>query len=224
MKKVLATVMAVAMLVSVMTVSAGATYKNDSKHLTSDDAGNLSNAGTVSTGKAAGDTIGTADVPVTFQIGTGGDITHVYALSFTPEKLTFTYGTGVSYIWDPETQKYEMRDAGTTPWTANANTITVTNYSDLSVEVSAAFVKDAGVTADITTTITAAVDAANGTTDGTVLHLNSAVADDATTEATGTPHPGTFKFAVDGTLYAGRVPGQDYKLGTITLTVKVPTA
>ncbi len=215
MKRILAITMALAMLVGAMTISAGATYKDDAKHLTADNAGNTGNYGVVSDSYSASDTIGESTVPVKFDNGVSGSITNVYAVSFTPSELSFTYGGGARYIWNPEDQEYETVTPGGDTWTPVTNVITITNYSDLAVEIEAKFEKDTGITEEVAATFT---DSDTSTGDSK-LSLASAVATNSL-GATGNPTSGTFTVTFEGALNTLYPNGT--KLGDITLTLKVP--
>ena len=221
MKRFYALVLVVALLVSAMSLTAGAAYLDDANHFTADDAANTGPAGTAKTDDhTEGSTIATAEIPVKFTMGGGGKTTNVYAISYDASELVFTYGAGTSYIWNPEKLKYEVVGNGPTDWTSDNSTITVKNYSDLPVDVEPSFAKDSGVTETVNATFTPNASGDNGSTAGQTLKLNAAVATGNTT-ATGTVRTGTIGVAFSGALttpYAA-----DSALGTITLTVKVPT-
>ncbi len=222
MKRFYALVLVVALLVSAMSLTAGATYKSDGyRHFTADDAANTSTAGTAKTDDHnAGATIGTAKIPVKFTMGGEGKTTNVYAISYDASELVFTYGAGTSYIWNPEKLKYEVVGNGPTDWTSTNSTITVKNYSDLPVDVEPRFDQDAGVTEAVTAAFTPNASDPNGSVEGQTLKLNAAV-DTGITTANGTVRTGTIGVAFSGALtnpYAA-----NSTLGIITLTVKVPT-
>lgn len=154
MKKVLATAMALAMLASAVTINAGATYLSDSNHLTDNNAGNTSRAGTPAGVDDTTDTeIGSKEVTVKLQSSSTGGTTHVYAVSFSATELTFVWNNSATTVWNPETLKYETtNDEGS--WVATSQVITVNNYSDVAIKVkpdnAAPTSSDTGVTLSVT--------------------------------------------------------------------------
>lgn len=150
MKKLLSTTLALAMLAGAMTVSAGAVYSDGPNSFTSannaDNSGNqnidprptnhLDNAGIAATTGEKDEPVGEATIPVKLQTGGAGNITHVYAVTYDVTELNFTYGKGSNIIWNPETLQYETNGPGG-GWGVSEQTITVTNYSDLPVKVTA---------------------------------------------------------------------------------------
>ena len=154
MKKVLATAMALAMLASAVTINAGAAYLSDPNHLTADNAGNASSAGTPAGVDDTTDTeIGSKEVTVKLQSSSTGGTTHVYAVSFSATELTFVWNNSATTVWNPETLKYETtNDEGS--WVAASQPITVNNYSDVAIKVkpdnAAPTSSDTGVTLSVT--------------------------------------------------------------------------
>lgn len=154
MKKVLATAMALAMLASAVTINAGAAYLSDSNHLTDNNAGNTSRAGTpAEVGDKTDTEIGSKDVTVKLQSSSTGGTTNVYAVSFSATELTFVWNNSATTVWNPETLKYETtNDEGS--WVATSQVITVNNYSDVAIKVTpdktAPTSSDAGVTLSVT--------------------------------------------------------------------------
>ena len=57
-------------------------------------------------------------------------------------EMEFTYTPASQGSWDPATHTY--KDATTAGWTANGNTITVTNHSDVAITASFTFAKAEG--------------------------------------------------------------------------------
>lgn len=93
MKRFYALVLAVALLVSAMSLTAGAAYLDDANHFTVDDAANDDEAGTAKTDDhIAGAKIGAREIPVKFTVGGEGKTTNVYAISYDASELVFTYG------------------------------------------------------------------------------------------------------------------------------------
>lgn len=154
MKKVLATAMALAMLASAVTINAGAAYLSDPNHLTADNAGNTSTAGTpAEVGDTTDTEIGSKEVTVKLQSSSTGGTTHVYAVSFSATELTFVWNNSATTVWNPETLKYETtNDEGS--WVAASQEITVNNYSDVAIKVkpdnAAPTSSDTGVTLSVT--------------------------------------------------------------------------
>lgn len=208
MKKVLATAMALAMLASAVTINAGATYLSDPNHFTDDTSGlNGNNAGISANG--ARDPIASKDVEVKIQ--TSGDVntTNVYAISYSHTELTFTYEMGGTRVWNPETLKYENKGGGGT-WSRDTQEITVKNYSDLGVKITAA-VDQEGLPEQGNVTVTAA----KKTDGGAEIELASAY--NSSNPQASAATEGIFEVKVAGS------PVNEYttavKMATITLTV-----
>ena len=233
LKRIFAIALTLAMLVGVMTVSAAAAgYVEASDNVTYDTTGSHGTANTTHGGGvvqnpsgtaayAAGDTIATGEVDVTFNMASESTTTNVYAVSINTSELTFTYGAGTTYTWNPEKLKYDISTTGDDNlWTGNANVITVTNYSNLDVTAEASFEKDAGITEEVTGTFAAA--AGTGASEaGGILTLQSAARDITGHTGTGTASDGTFTLTLEGNLDSPYADGTT--VGTITVTFKVPT-
>ena len=226
MKRVLAIVTALAMMVSLMTVAASAEYSDDSsnvKYNTGVDGytENVGHGGGVvqKADETAGTTIGTSEVPVKVTVGTT-TTTHVYAVSIDKTELSYTYGNNMSMIWNPAKLAYDVVTGGDgSNWTKEEDTITVTNHSDLAVDVVAEWQAAPGHTG-VSAEITAAASGNNGTGSDSTLKLKSALM--AGGEAQNTERTGTFTVVMSGTV--GALGGtQSATIGTITLTIKVPT-
>ena len=208
MKKVLATAMALAMLASAVTINAGAAYRDDPNHFTDDTPGlNSDSAGISAT--TAKNPIASKNVEVKIQ--TSGDVntTHVYAISYSHTELTFTYEMGGTRVWNPETLKYENKDGGGI-WNRDTQEITVKNYSDLGVKITAAVAQE-GLPEQGNVTVTAE----KKTDGGTEIELASAYNSGNPQASAATE--GIFEVKVDGS------PVNEYatavKMATITLTV-----
>lgn len=220
MKKVLVSTLALAMLLGATTVANAAGYTDGSSHVTYNSekaTANTDYGGGVQKGSLTeGDTIGTGSVDVKISTGNASTTTNVYAVSIDTTNLSFSYGGATSYIWNPEEQKYVIvKETGTSgEWSSSASTITITNYSDLPIDVEATFQKVEDIADNFTVSFT---DTYQDTTDGK-LSLEAAVTT-GELSATGTPKVGTFTVALSG---APNVPYANTKLGTITLTIKVP--
>lgn len=221
MKKVLVSTLALAMLLGATTVAnAAGEYADRSSHVTY-SAGTTVNTdygGGVQKGSlGAGSTIGTGSVDVEISTGEASTKTNVYAVSIDTTKLSFSYGSATSYIWNPEEQKYVIvKETGSSDgWTSSTPTITITNYSDLPIDVEAFFQREAGITDEITASF---ADSDQDAKTDSKLSLAAAVTTDSLKE-TGIPKVGAFTVALSGT---PSVPYANEKLGTITLTIKVP--
>ena len=208
MKRILTLALALAMLAGVLTIPAGATYETvDTNHFTADDATNTDSAGTIAT--TAQDPIGSEDVIV--KVATTGTVntTNVYAITYSVTELTFTYNQGGTRIWNPETLKYENSGTGGN-WDSETQEITVKNYSDLAVKVSAA-VDQTGMAEEGNVTVTA-------TKKGdTVTEIQLESAYNSTMPSQSKATEGVFEVKVAGT------PVNEYGTATqmakITLTV-----
>lgn len=223
MKKVLVSTLALAMLLGATTVANAAGYVEASDNVIYSE---KAIANTTEYGGGVkkepldkGDTIGTGSVDVKISTGDAGKTTSVYAVSIDTTELSFSYGGATSHIWNPEKQQYVIVKETGTPdkWNSDAPTITITNYSDLPIDVEALFEKAVGITDPITASFT---DSDENTKDDRKLSLKAAV-ETGKLDATGNPQTGTFTVVLSGTptfAYA------DTKLGTITLTIKVPGA
>lgn len=221
MKKVLVSTLALAMLLGATTVAnAAEKYTEASNHVTySEEATpNTGHGGGVEKGSLdKGDTIGTGSVDVKISTGSESTTTNVYAVSIDTTELSFSYGSATSYIWNPEKQQYVIvTGSGTsTEWRPTAETITITNYSDLPIDVEATFQKVEDIADNFTVSFT---DTDENTKSDSKLSLAAAVTTDSLKE-TGIPKVGAFTVALSGT---PSVPYANTKLGTITLTIKVP--
>lgn len=249
MKRILALTLSLAMLAGLMTVSAVAAepqYSGGKKPQYYDGAGTeeanevsekVTNGGGVNWTNeyTEGDTIAIGESAVNVTSNTdGASITHVYAVNFTmPDALTFTYGSSSQYTWNPETMSYDMTSPGTDNWSADGKgTITVRNYSDLPVEVTASFdtTDQASQLAGQNINVyfdTASADFAGTDTTATVslAATHTVVEDDVSQTLTNandaTVQTGNIHFRIDGSLTTS---ANALKLGDIVLTFKVPAA
>ena len=208
MKKALAAGMALAMLVSAMTVSAGAVYSTGGNNInTANNAQNSATAGQIAGNGGTGvdgEQVGTADVTVNLKTGAPGDVTHVYAVSYDVTELTFTYGAAAGKIWNPVSLQYETTTGSSDHrWTISEQSITVTNYSDLKVKVDA--------------TVNLTRESGNITITPAPSSLELASAAPADMSGTGKEKSGTITFTATGDpigVYETATP-----IGTITLKV-----
>ena len=216
MKKILATVMALALLISTMAISAAAAYypegsaeiAYDGALTTDNDAhgGGKKNTPELS----SGGTVGTGSVDVNIQTGDGNTFTNVYAICYSTTELNFTYGSGLSYIWNPEKLAYEIDSTVSGNWTPSSNTITVTNYSDLPVDVEATYAKGVDVAEDVSVSLNSADTTAE-------LNLAAAATNPNNASSAGEAKSGTITVAVSGDLTKAY---SKTTLGTITMTIK----
>lgn len=216
MKRVLTLFLALAMLAGVMTISAGAAgYAGDDgsnvTYVTAAD--NTAHGGGRQQGNlAAGQTIGTSEIPVKVQIAKATSTTSVYAVSVDKTELSFTYGSQTSYVWNPEKLQYDVVTSGSNTWDPASQTITVTNYSDLPIDVTADYNQEAnytGLTASFSSSDTQTGTLKLATASKGLGQIGEAVT-------------GTFEVTMSGTITTA-IGTDPVKVGTITLTIKVPT-
>ena len=247
MKRILAITMTLAMLLGLMTIGASATYANDgTKPQYYDGTGvadedkatekGTNGGGVNQTNEyGEGDTvaIGTGEVKVSSDTSQAS-ITHVYAVNFSmPDSLSYTFGTSTQYIWNPETLIYDVIQAGENLWTSGGQgQITVRNYSDLPVDVTASFDdtnRDTKLASQTINVYFTAEDAQAGTTtDATAtvsLDATHAVVDDDVSQTLANAVGAAMKsdviyFRIDGSL---SMAASELKLGDIVLTFTVPT-
>lgn len=92
----------------------------------------------------------TVEIGVTGTYVGSNSTREVYSVDVEWGAMSFTYSDGSSTIWNPKTHTYEtLSNVG---WTADGNTVTVTNHSSLPVNVEFSFVKDDDMDADSTYT------------------------------------------------------------------------
>ena len=215
MKRILAVATTMAMLLGLMTIGASAapsTYMTGkgtagNYHITEDMAGNDDRAGEVVTGNE----VGTAEVDVKLSTTDNAATTHVYAVSYDVQELSFEYGFGGNRIWNPETLQYEY-ESNTSAWNAATGDITIYNYSDQGVKIGA---EASGSTAD---GVTVAVYKKDDDTKAIKeITLDSAYMSQGTTSAATS---GAFTVEVTG---APKTDYSDASIATITLTVSKVT-
>lgn len=208
MKRVVTLALALCLVVSMSTMAAGAKYSEDPNHFTDDNAGNDDTAG-IDASTVVGDEIAKKEVTVHIKTTMPGSTTNVYAVSYSLTELTFTYNMGGAKIWNPEELKYETT-GGAGTWSNDTQEITVTNYSDLSVKVSAS-VDQSGMAEEGVVTVTAEKKSGGGNE----LELASAYNSGTPSQSAATS--GVFEVKVSGT------PTYEYtaptKLAAITLTL-----
>ena len=170
-------------------------------------AGNDDRAGEVVTGNE----VGTAEVDVKLSTTDNAATTHVYAVSYDVQELSFEYGFGGNRIWNPETLQYEY-ESNTSAWNAATGDITIYNYSDQGVKIGA---EASGSTAD---GVTVAVYKKDDDTKAIKeITLDSAYMSQGTTSAATS---GAFTVEVTG---APKTDYSDASIATITLTVSKVT-
>ena len=121
--------------------------------------------------------------------------TDVYGVDVEFGAMEFTYTAAQQGTWDPDTHSYTGAAAAT--WTADGNTVEVTNHSNVDITVTVAYANAQGVTG-VTGTVT------NGTFD-----LAAGVVDAYDDAATGT-----------ATLtLAGEIAAANDAIGTVTVSI-----
>ncbi len=92
----------------------------------------------------------TVEIGVTGTYVGSNSTREVYSVDVEWGAMSFTYSDGSSTIWNPKTHTYEtLSNVG---WTADGNTVTVTNHSSLPVNVEFSFEKNVYMDADSTYT------------------------------------------------------------------------
>ena len=117
--------------------------------------------------------------------------------------MEFTYNVGGTKEWNAATHQYV--DNTTKNWTATGNTVTVTNHSNVAVNATLSFAKEANYST------------VNGSFDKPTLNLATAV-DTAVADAP----KDTATLTLDGTL--GDTVTTLTKIGTITVAIAATTA
>lgn len=139
----------------------------------------------------------------------GGVADEVISYTYTSlDSISFKYSATDLGTWNPETHEYEGGGAGG-GWTADGNTTTtITNHSNIAIDVSPVWAAEAGYE-DVDLMVATSSD---GSSDGK-LDLPTAVG----TEVEEAPE-GTLSFNLqNGSLTDGNI---DVKIGTITLNVE----
>lgn len=85
------------------------------------------------------DVPGSETITVTGSYEGTGTLTDKYSVKIEWGAMQFTYKTTGDRTWNPETHTYSVTD--TDGWEATGNTVTVTNHSNLPVNVAFAFTK-----------------------------------------------------------------------------------
>lgn len=116
--------------------------------------------------------------------------------------MEFTYNKG---NWDPQKHEY-TNETGKNAWTANGNTITVTNHSNVDVTASFGFAKADG------TNISGIF---QNVQNQTVSSIDLATADNGVNGQAGTPVTGSANFYIT----SGSIEKDMSSLGTITVTI-----
>ena len=91
------------------------------------------------------DTIGKNEnrsIDVQAKYANGTDTPDVYSVNVAWGAMQFTYSAAGTRVWDPS--KHQYTDNITTNWTADGDTVTVTNHSNKDVNVSFAYAKASG--------------------------------------------------------------------------------
>lgn len=156
------------------------------------------------------------DVKVNVTSKTGGGT--VYKIDIAWDSMNFTYSKGANDTWDPVDHRHEGSVAAHFEGTNTAN-ITVTNHSNASVQVNAAFAGDQvsaeshGITATLSDVSEPEGDRKSPEQFVTLL------SDDDSVNGEGTCPDRIFKVTVEVTDSSALVEGEN-TIGTITVTVK----
>ena len=119
----------------------------------------------------------------------------VYGVDVEFGKMEFTYTDAAQGTWDPTTHSYLQ--SATAFWTADGNTVEVTNHSNVAITVTVSYKNAEGVTGVTGTVANGNFDLAAGVVDGY---------DDAAT--------GTATLTLDGAISAA-----NDAIGTVTVTI-----
>ena len=140
------------------------------------------------------------------------DVDAVYSSAFTSSDvisvdiswgaMEFTYSESGAKVWDPDKHAYVNADDTSSSWSANGNSITVTNHSNVEIEAELSFAASvSGIEGEFTES--------SGTENDNILALASAV----DTSVTNAPSA-TAEFNIT----AGSVSSSG-KIGTITVSI-----
>lgn len=140
----------------------------------------------------------TQNVKVTYVAG--GTSAEIYAVDVVFDEMNFTYTAASEGTWDPETHTYKNIDAA--EWNKTSANIKVTNHSNVALDVTVSYAKDAGYTGAVAPSIT------NGEFELARATEGSDFADAPT--ATATLNIGA------GVPVAGN---ENLKIGTVTVTI-----
>lgn len=205
MKRNLAKVLAAVMLVGGMTVNVNADdYSSDEMKLTDDTARNTGKNGTEAvedeneSGAKKDQELKETAIDVKLKTDGAGDTIHVYGVSIDVSELTYNYSSTKSLIWNPNSLAYEYvvdSTGNTDDWSGKkTQTITVTNYSDLPIYVTATDnVSDSGNGVSLTYKYTDAASSSDK------LALGAAFSGDVKLGASGTATNGTIDVTINGT-------------------------
>jgi len=92
----------------------------------------------------------TKDVTVTYVAG--GTSAEIYAVDVVFDDMSFTYTAASEGTWDPSTHTYKDIDAA--EWNKTSAAITVTNHSNVAIDVTVSYEKADGYTGAVAPSIT----------------------------------------------------------------------
>lgn len=84
----------------------------------------------------------TQEIPVKAQYSGGVGEDQVISANITWEAMTFTYTAGGKMEWNPTDHSYT--DNSTADWTADGNTVTITNHSNVAIKAKATYAAKTG--------------------------------------------------------------------------------
>lgn len=97
-----------------------------------------------STSDTSGETVKTDSKAVSATYVSADNTTTVYSVDITWGSLEYTYAEGSKGTWNPKTQKYEGATEGGWSCSDGADTITITNHSNVAITASLGFTANAG--------------------------------------------------------------------------------
>ncbi len=141
---------------------------------------------------------GSQDIPVTAKTTGSSTDTPVYSVDISWEDMTFTYSAATTRTWNPETHTYTSSSSG--GWNKTTAAVTVTNHSNVAVDVSIAYAAEGST--GITGTMDITSDALAAGVEGKPAEADY----------------GTYTLTISGTPNA-TVSETGVKIGTITVTI-----
>lgn len=149
MKKIIALILALALIMS-MSITAFAA-----------ETGNLN------------DTTTSKDITVTGTYNAGGTAATKVSVDITWDAMSFTYTAESEGTWNPSSHTYTDKAAAS--WASTTNTVTVTNHSNADVNVSFSFEKATAVTTDLTGSFSGTSTVGNAAISNGTVKLNAGV-------------------------------------------------
>lgn len=142
---------------------------------------------------------GSKEIDVTAKYQTSISTPEVYSVDIVWSNMTFTYTQSSTKIWNAENHAYSTSSEGA--WDKTTATVTVTNHSNVSVDISVAYTpaNDTGITGTLTNGTTTLDAGAEGDYAGADSHT-------ATLTISGTPN--------------NAITSDGVKIGTIKVTIE----